>query len=386
MNKILTIVIGIVCIVLYNDIIGLSQHCNNIDEDFDQDGAWIYGLKHLKMYTKDLIEDDSTILPVIDYTEAENARLVSYNKETKETIFEIMNYVENHKMKISLYNQTDKNLSDYIGQNAMIAYDLTHHTLIRVLFNESNKKQDKSFSCTNENIIARVYDKVQKRYNASGNSILSDAQVEALRQKRYQQLAQMQLVNISSDGSSEMVKMVFCKGEITRPNSNQRTPIYFDLEQTEEGVPNILLYFQGDQQRRNAYRLFKQYKEECNNNNQQSCFKLADRYLYGRGVKQSYQKALQLYDKSCKSGIAHACTRIGFIYEISRDYFNAVKFYKEGCNKGDYTIGCNSLGVLYTKGLGTTQNIKKAKELFSLGCNAGNNQACQNYTILNSIK
>ncbi len=375
----------------------LVNLCNDSDvnDDFDQDGFYVYGLKHLAEYTDKLIKDMNTVLPVNNYSEAESAKLISFDLKSKKAIFEIMNYVENHKVNITLNNQSQiLNLSTYVGRNAKIAYDTTHNILSQVAFDAIVVGLPE---CTNPKLIDKVLQKIQNRikqvipimirqksYDASGHRILSDSQIEKLKQKRYRQLTEMELVDIQSDGIDEIAKMHFCRGEFRKQGSQIDNLFYFYLKQKEAGSTDIKIYFEGDEAKMKLYRDNERSKEECKNNNQEGCYKLAESYLHGLAVPQSYKKALELYQVPCKKGIANACTQIGFISELNRDTFTAVDYYAKGCSLGDNEFGCASLGMYYSKGIAVRQDYNKALELLGKGCDAKNAEACKEYSIINS--
>lgn len=80
------------------------------------------------------------------------------------------------------------------------------------------------------------------------------------------------------------------------------------------------------------------------------CYNLAVHYHYGKGTRQDYFKAIQLYKKAC-------------------DFGNA--------------SGCNNLGYLYAKGRGVKQNESTAKQYYGKACDLGEQKGCDNYRILN---
>ncbi len=72
-------------------------------------------------------------------------------------------------------------------------------------------------------------------------------------------------------------------------------------------------------------------------------------YDYGRGVEQSYNKAVELYQK--------------------------------GADLGDAGAFCN-LGYMYENGQGVNVDKQKALQLFKKACDVGVEQGCKNYRIL----
>ena len=73
-------------------------------------------------------------------------------------------------------------------------------------------------------------------------------------------------------------------------------------------------------------------------------------YYNGKGVRQNYKKAVELYRKAANQGVASA-------------QYN--------------------LGIMYYHGQGVRQNKSRAKELFKNACDEGYENGCSNYKILN---
>lgn len=83
----------------------------------------------------------------------------------------------------------------------------------------------------------------------------------------------------------------------------------------------------------------------------QSCFNLGVAYNQGKGVRQDYHKAAELYKKSCDMKFAQAC---------------------------------HNLSILYFNGQGVRQNNSTAKEYFGKACDLGIQDSCDNYKLLNN--
>ena len=66
---------------------------------------------------------------------------------------------------------------------------------------------------------------------------------------------------------------------------------------------------------------------------------LGSLYLTGRGVKQDYQKAKELYEKAANQGFDEALNILGGMYYngegIKQDYIKAKEFYEKAANKGN---------------------------------------------------
>ena len=102
--------------------------------------------------------------------------------------------------------------------------------------------------------------------------------------------------------------------------------------------------------------------------------------------KGDYQKAAQLYQKTCDSGIAEGCYNLGVLYAdgqgVRQDYQKATQLYQKACDGGD-AGGCYNLGVLYHNGQGVRQNFSTAKQYFGKACDLGLQLGCDNYIKLN---
>ncbi|WP_334090510.1 tetratricopeptide repeat protein, partial [Helicobacter typhlonius] len=104
------------------------------------------------------------------------------------------------------------------------------------------------------------------------------------------------------------------------------------------------------------------------------CFILGVLYYEGKGVKQNYNKARELFEKVCELGDEGAlgCMSLGQLYYegkgVKQDYIKAIEYTTKSCNMGE--IGsCYNLGLLYGKGEGANQDSLKAKEIFTQVCN-----------------
>ncbi|HIY83813.1 MAG TPA: SEL1-like repeat protein [Candidatus Rubneribacter avistercoris] len=90
-------------------------------------------------------------------------------------------------------------------------------------------------------------------------------------------------------------------------------------------------------------------------------------YDDGLGVEQSYEKAAELYGQAAVQGQADAQRRLGRLYRyglgVQQSYEKAVELYTQAANQGDASAQC-SLGDLYYDGLGVEQNYERAAELY----------------------
>ncbi|MGX3044675.1 tetratricopeptide repeat protein [Helicobacter sp. T3_23-1056] len=82
----------------------------------------------------------------------------------------------------------------------------------------------------------------------------------------------------------------------------------------------------------------------------ESCYNLGVMYIDGKGVRQDYHKARELWKKAC-------------------DMKNA--------------MACHNLGVLYARGKGVKQNRSIAKQYYGKACDLGEQTGCDNYKQYN---
>ena len=94
----------------------------------------------------------------------------------------------------------------------------------------------------------------------------------------------------------------------------------------------------------------KSLEKDCNGGNASACVNLGVMYANGKGVKQDYKKASELYQKACNGGVASSCY---------------------------------NLGIMYYNGQGVKQNKSKAKKLFGDACDMGDQVGCDAYRDLN---
>ncbi len=122
---------------------------------------------------------------------------------------------------------------------------------------------------------------------------------------------------------------------------------------------------------------------------QLSCWGVGELYRdYGEGITQSYEKALQYFQKACDLGGAYGCAGAGELYYegqgTKKDLNYAVKLYTKSCEL-DHMRGCISLGEIYESGIGVKQNLSKAKELYKKVCDFGYQDTCDKYKELKEM-
>ena len=76
---------------------------------------------------------------------------------------------------------------------------------------------------------------------------------------------------------------------------------------------------------------------------------------------------LEKYTKLCEEGEATSCRSVGFMYKVGsggvkQDYNKAVELYNKACDMGD-SVGCSNLALMYEQGIGVKKNQKRADAL-----------------------
>ena len=127
------------------------------------------------------------------------------------------------------------------------------------------------------------------------------------------------------------------------------------------------------------------YKVPVITSMQLSCGNLGMFYYNGKGVRQSYEKALLYWGKACNLGNGESCSLAGFVYYygtvLKKDLNRAVKLFIKSC-ESKFGFGCSMLGALYLLGEGVKQNPSKAKELLGKACDFGYQDGCDAYKKL----
>lgn len=127
----------------------------------------------------------------------------------------------------------------------------------------------------------------------------------------------------------------------------------------------------------NPYKALEAVKKGCKNEGEFSCSILADYYKKGIYIEKNIDKAFSLYQKSCDSNIAFACTNLAELLENKHDKNkanNIIDILQKACDLED-GAGCIFLGFMNERGLEITKDINKAQELYTKG-NTLNANSC----------
>ena len=98
------------------------------------------------------------------------------------------------------------------------------------------------------------------------------------------------------------------------------------------------------------------------------------------------QAALKYYRRAAKLGDADAQNAIGFLYDTGRgvrqSYKRALKWYARAAAGSFHDEACNNIGNLYHNGLGVKRDVKRAKHWYRLAVRMGNEMAERNLALL----
>lgn len=126
------------------------------------------------------------------------------------------------------------------------------------------------------------------------------------------------------------------------------------------------------------------YTEACKRNDYLSCSHLAIIHEEDKLVKQDMKKAKKLYIKACGGDESFACHNVAVIFSKSDNKALkniALKFYEKAC-EGGYSKSCIYLGRLYRDSHTLERDYVKAKEMFSIACEANDYLGCKEERIL----
>ena len=114
-------------------------------------------------------------------------------------------------------------------------------------------------------------------------------------------------------------------------------------------------------------------------------FNLGLMYERGKGVEQSYEKALEYYLKAAEQGNASAQFSLGSLYQygegVEQSFDKAAEYYRLAADQGDADAWHN-LGLLYLRGEGVEKSAEQAAECFRLAAEQGVPEAQYNLAVM----
>lgn len=109
------------------------------------------------------------------------------------------------------------------------------------------------------------------------------------------------------------------------------------------------------------------YLDEIENGNADAMCDLGALYYNGRGVEQSYEKAVEYYTMSAELGCEQAAENLGYCYYYGRsvdiDYKKAYHYFIKGALKGRPVSLCK-IGDMYAKGYYVDKDEREAFMLY----------------------
>lgn len=101
----------------------------------------------------------------------------------------------------------------------------------------------------------------------------------------------------------------------------------------------------------------------------------------GKGAKQDYRRAAELYYDACKGGYAGACVNLGLLYDegngLKKSPDRALKLYKQACDVGS-SDGCFNAALSYEGGQGIAKDEAMAADFYARACKLGDPSGCYN--------
>ncbi|WP_033915785.1 tetratricopeptide repeat protein [Campylobacter sputorum] len=113
---------------------------------------------------------------------------------------------------------------------------------------------------------------------------------------------------------------------------------------------------------------FNYAKKGCDLDDKTACRKLGMYYISGKGTKQNVQKGYNYLIRACeKLNNGDSCSLLGFLFKEAKKYQSALKYFTRGCDL-DSAESCVNLTYLYSYGLGTNMDMKKAFDYSKKAC------------------
>ncbi|MCP4177156.1 MAG: protein kinase [bacterium] len=181
------------------------------------------------------------------------------------------------------------------------------------------------------------------------------------------------------------------------------------------------MYYFGEGTGKNPDQAVNYYKKAAAKGHHSAQAQLGWLYYIGDGTKKDYEKSIYWLKKAADANIATAQNNLGYMYQHGYgvklpSLYQAVKWYKRSADNGDtkamvnlskyyfdrkeYSVAFSlikraaekgntdaqlNLGILYQKGLGTGENLAKAKYWYEQAAKNGNQKAEKNLYSLKKL-
>lgn len=118
----------------------------------------------------------------------------------------------------------------------------------------------------------------------------------------------------------------------------------------------------------------------CDIGSPEGCSNLATASYHGNGTGQSYTRALIFGEKACKLRNANGCYTAGIMHlrgeGVPQNFAEWQSYVSHACKLG-HAQACTNYGYMYLKGeWGVRQNLEKAREYLTRGCEGGYPNGC----------
>lgn len=118
-----------------------------------------------------------------------------------------------------------------------------------------------------------------------------------------------------------------------------------------------------------------------------ACYQYASFYIEGKWVPPDKEKAQQLLQFACSSGVGKACRAVGLLFlnsspQTSENITKARDFFRAGCDSyGVFAKSCFYLGNMFNRGLGGTRDQKKALYYYDKACQHNHSSGCTHASV-----
>lgn len=135
----------------------------------------------------------------------------------------------------------------------------------------------------------------------------------------------------------------------------------------------VLLAARGDPQREPAV---------CEAGDAAACRALAERYAFGDGVAESFERAAELFAAACDADDAESCHMLGRMNRygegVPTDAARAYTLYRKACELSGGRWGCREQANAMQEGRGTDVDVEGAPPLLRKACESGDFAGCTN--------
>jgi TPR repeat protein len=111
-----------------------------------------------------------------------------------------------------------------------------------------------------------------------------------------------------------------------------------------------------------------------------------DKYDGNGYIEKDWFEALEFYKKGCDLGSGYSCYSLGWMYNKGQgtvqNHFKATKYYRKSCDM-ESGAGCDALGTHYELGIGAKRSKLKALKYYRKACDLELQEGCDDYSRLN---